>query len=510
MNNKINKSKCFEILAIILIAIFCISLTPKTLQNDTFYTIKIGEHIIQNGEVDMMDPFSWHEGLEYTYPHWLYDVMTYLIYSLGGMTGIYISTCIFSVILGISIYKVNSKLAKNKMISFVITVGTMYLLRDYITARAQLVTFILFILEIYFIEKLIDTSKKRYGAGLIAISILIANLHVAVWPFMFVLYLPYIAEYLLAIIEEYVAKKYGKEVKQGEKLLIIKKNGTKMLIVVMLVSILAGLLTPLGTTPYTYLIKTMEGTTTQNINEHQPLVLINNTDIICVIIILLALLTFTNAKIGLSDLLMLGGLTFLMFYSKRQQTMWVIIGSVVFNRILYNWAIQYTKELDGKIIKSVINKFGIIMITGVMLILSLCFIKPKIKSPYIDDKTYPVEMSDFIINYFDEKNIDLSEIRLYNEYNYGSYLLYKGIPVFIDSRADLYDPEFNEGVTVFTDFIESSNLNAYFEDIFEKYDITHVLLYKNSKINMIIKEAKLENYKLLKQDENFVFYEVIK
>ena len=146
MDNKINKSKCFEILAIILIAIFCISLTPKTLQNDTFYTIKIGEHIIQNGEVDMIDPFSWHEGLEYTYPHWLYDVMIYLIYSLGGMTGIYISTCIFSVILGISIYKVNSKLAKNKIISFVITVGTMYLLRDYITARAQLVTFILFIL----------------------------------------------------------------------------------------------------------------------------------------------------------------------------------------------------------------------------------------------------------------------------------------------------------------------------------------------------------------------------
>ena len=36
------------IIAIILIAIFCIAMTPVTLQNDTFYTIKIGEQITKN------------------------------------------------------------------------------------------------------------------------------------------------------------------------------------------------------------------------------------------------------------------------------------------------------------------------------------------------------------------------------------------------------------------------------------------------------------------------------
>ena len=186
MKNK--KTIYFEIMAIILIAIFCISITPKTLQNDTFYTIKIGEHIIENKGIDMIDPFSWHQDLEYTYPHWLYDVIIYLIYSIGGIVGIYISTCIFSALLGITIYETNSKLVKNKVVSFVVTIGAMYMLRDYIAARAQLVTFILFSLQIYLMEQLANTSKKRYGIGLIAISILIANLHVAVWPFMFILY----------------------------------------------------------------------------------------------------------------------------------------------------------------------------------------------------------------------------------------------------------------------------------------------------------------------------------
>ena len=193
-----NKSIRFNILAILLIAIFCFSITPITFQNDTFYTIKIGEHILQNG-IDMQDPFSFHN-LKYTYPHWLYDVLIYLIYNIGGFMGIYISTVALCMMLGILMYITNVKLTKNKLTSFVITMGAMYLLRNFITARAQLATFILFILTIYFIEQFLDTKKKRYAIGLVIIPIIIANLHVAVFPFYFILYLPYIGEYMIYIL----------------------------------------------------------------------------------------------------------------------------------------------------------------------------------------------------------------------------------------------------------------------------------------------------------------------
>ena len=505
-----NKKICFEIMAIVLIAIFCISLTPKTLQNDTFYTIKIGEHITQNGGIDMMDPFSWHEGLEYTYPHWLYDVMIYLIYSAGGMLGIYISTCVFSVLLGIAIFETNSKLLKNKFLSFIITLGAMYLLKDYITARAQLVTFILFTIQLYFMEKLVDTSKKRYGIGLILIAILIANLHVAVWPFMFILYLPYIAEYIIAIIEEKIAQKHGKEVIEGYKVSIKKRDGTKYLIIVMIICVLTGLCTPLGTTPYTYLIKTMQGNTTQNINEHLPMTLISCVGILSILIIFVSILTFTDVKIRLTDLFMLGGLIFLMLYSKRQSTMFVIICSVILNRLIYSELKKNEENIDEKLINISTTLFGCTVITGLVLILSLYFIQPKIKASYIDKKTYPVEMSDYILQYFEENNIDIKNVRLYNEYNYGSYLLYRGIPVFIDSRCDLYAPEYNGGRDIFMDFMKSSNLDVWFEDIFDKYKINYVILYKNSKMNMIIQDSHLDGYELLKQDDNFVFYKLNK
>lgn len=381
------------------------------------------------------------------------------------------------------------------------------MLKDYITARAQLVTFILFILQIFAIEKLIETKQKRYGLALIIISILVANLHVAVWPFTFVLYLPYIAEYIIAILKEKTAKKFGKEVKQGEKLLTEKKDGVKLLVIVMVICILTGLLTPLRTTPYTYLVKTMQGNTTDNINEHQPLILINDSAVISAIIILLAILIFTKAKIRLSDLIMLGGLTLLMFYSKRQSTIWVLVGGIILNKLIYS---LLEKDADKKAINSIISKFGIFALMVIMLSASFYLIRPKLKTQYIDESLYPVQMSEFILNYFEENNIDISTVRLYNEYNYGSYLLYKDIPVFIDSRADLYAPEFNGGRDIFTDFIESSNLSVYFGDIFKKYDITHVILYKNSKINMIITETNLRGYKLIKADDNFVFYEIVK
>ena len=152
-----------------------------------------------------------------------------MVYSIAEFKGVYILTCILSIILGISIFLVNSKLTKNKSISFIITIGVLYMLQDYIAARAQLVTFILFIWELFFIEKFIENRKIRYGIGLVIISLLIANLHVAVWPFSFVLFLPYIAEYFISLISNVIIYKKIKVliIKCRIKLLTEVKNFRK-------------------------------------------------------------------------------------------------------------------------------------------------------------------------------------------------------------------------------------------------------------------------------------------
>ncbi len=533
----------FSIIAVILITIFCVSITPITLQNDTYYTIKIGEHI-QNEGIDMKDPFSWHEDLDYTYPHWLYDFLTFKTFDTFGFWGLYVVTCILASILGILIYFVSSKISKNNIISLIVTIGAMYLIKGYIAARAQLVTFILFVLAIYFIEKFLENRKIRYGVGLVLIATLIANLHVAVWPFLFVLFLPYIGEYIVAQLGDFIIYKKFKQFKLKLKIKFAKNDeekirkineeqkelsdkvekikikrsknlqnpykiklcnnkNVKWLVLVMIICAFTGLLTPLGDTPYTYLVKTMQGNTTQNINEHLPMTLIDQPEPLCAIIIFLSILTFTKTKIRLKDLFMIGGLTLLMLYTRRQLSMFAIIGAIILTKLIVDMLESYYENINEKIRENQFKMIPILLISIIVLVMARENFIDKEGDNFIDKSTYPVEASQFILN-----NIDLSTARLYNEYNYGSYLLYKGIPVFVDSRADLYAPEFS-GLEddIFMDFISVSSLGDFYEDIFEKYNITHAIMYKNSKMSMIIDETKDPNYKKIYSDKYFVIYE---
>ena len=545
LKKHININVNFTIVAIILIAIFCVCVTPVTFQNDTYYTIKIGE-LIKNNGIDMMDHFSWHENLSYTYPHWLYDFFTYLIYSIVGFKGVYIITCVLSAILGISIFLVNSKLTKSKSISFIITMGVIYALKPYIAARAQLVTFILFIWELFFIEKFIENRKIGYGIGLILISTLIANLHVATWPFFFVLFLPYIVEYLIAIVSDIIIYKKCKmlvikhkmkkaqkkndierlkelQIKSQEqedknlkikdkrenknnsyKLVIKRRENVKFLIIIMIICAFTGLLTPLGDTPYTYLYKTMKGNTTQNISEHLPLTLINNTNAMCILVIFLAILIFTKTKIRLSDLFMLSGLCYLMFSTRRQFSIFVLICSVILTKFIVDLINTYTKKGIKEFEEAFRNVLVVISLTVLIGLMSYDAVKPKLDDKFVDSKSYPVEACDYIL-----ENIDLSKARFYNEYNYGSYMLFRGIPVFIDSRADLYAPEFsgNKDEDIFTDFINTSSVSKFYEDTFKKYNITHIITGKNSKTNMLITKTHDKNYKEIYSDDKFVIYE---
>ena len=541
----------FNVLAVIAILLFCFAITPKTLQNDTYYTIKIREHIMENG-IDMKDPFSWHENLPYTYPHWAYDVATYQIFNfgenigIGGFNAIYIATVILAMILGVLLYFVASKLCKNQLIAFLITFACIYLLQNFIAARAQLVTYILFVLQILFIEQFLETKKKRYAVGLIIIPIIIANVHLAVWPFYFVLFLPYVAEYLIALIadanlyyrikiklnknkvkrltlkkasqeridkltkridelqemqEKSIARK--QERRNNPYRIILKKNSAaKWLIVIMIICAFTGLLTPLGDTPYTYLIKTMQGNTMSNISEHLPLTLINNRNILAVFILFLAILIFTDTKITLRDLFMLGGLTLLCFMSRRQISLFVIVCGFIFEKLLVNFINKYDKDGCDKLTKAMTSWLGKIVTILVVILISLYFYRNKIYSKVVDDSTYPVAACNYII-----ENLDTKTMRIYNEYNYGSYLLYRGIPVFIDSRAELYTPQFNgvAGRDIFSDYINISNISTYYEDKFESYGITHVIVKRNAKLNMFLSRDK--KYKQLYVDKYYVIYE---
>ena len=552
----------FNILAVFCIAIFCIALTPKLLQNDTFYTVKVGQGIRKWG-IDGQDHYSFND-LPYTYPHWLYDVIISLIFDyLGGWTGIYVSTMILSATLGILLYFTLKKITKNSLVSLIIALGQMYLMRDYVAARAQLVTFILFVLTILFIEKFLESGKKRYAIGLIIIPILIANIHSAVWPFYFVLFLPYIGEYILRIIidanvihnlykwglnlrikkannilkkaskkddvTKYQAKLVELTKKQEEnnskfettiakreekrkrpfKLRIEKIDRVKWLILIMFICLFTGLLTPIGDMPYTYTLRIMQGNTTASISEHLPLTLIDSKSILFCLTLTIALLIFTDTKIKLRDFFFLAGLTLLALMSRRQISMLVLFGGMVLAKIITELIEKYDKKGTKEVMNFMTSTIGEILTILFIFALSYFMYVPQQNAPYINSSSYPVEAVEWI-----KENLDYKNIRMFNEYNYGSYLLLEDIPVFIDSRCDLYTPEFNgekgddgkyHGQDIFSDFMNISSIATYYDTKFNEYDITHVMTKTNTKLNMLL--SRDDGYKQIYKDENFIIYE---
>ena len=134
---------------------------------------------------------------------------------------------------------------------------------------------------------------------------------------------------------------------------------------------------------------------------------------------------------------------------------------------------------------------------------------PNTNAQYLNTSSYPIEAATWI-----KENLDYKNIRLFNDYNYGSYLLFEDIPVFIDSRCDLYTPEFNgekgedgkyDGQDIFSDYMNISSIATYYDTKFKEYDITHIITKSNSKLNMLI--SRDDGYNEIYSDDNFKIYE---
>ena len=260
--------------------------------------------------------------------------------------GLYIFVCALSVILMLVIYFNMVSKGINWVIAYISTMITAYLLKDLLfTDRAQILSYLLFFIEFTLIEGFLKYKSKWDAIGLFIIAVLIANIHAGAWPMFFILFLPYIGEYLIELysIKEVVRKRIKKEEKQlaelekqegpnaeiekikielerdrkfieeqeniePRKIISKKNNNVKWLIFIMIICIFAGFITPRPNVPFTYFLKISIGETTGYISEHLPVIIAGNLPFLVMTILTVAMIGFTDTKIKLSHGLLLLGL----------------------------------------------------------------------------------------------------------------------------------------------------------------------------------------------------------
>lgn len=274
-----------------------------------------------------------------------------------------------------------------------------------------------------------------------AIAAMIANVHAAVFYVFFVLMMPYFAEYIIILlreahlsyklqikvlkrkiekltqkeastekiekvqtklikIEERFAKfkeNSDRRAKNPYKVKLVKRDAVKWLILAAVLCFLMGLLTPIGDEPYTHIFKLLSGNTTQSISEHQPLVLASHRGAIVIIVMLLAMFIFTDTKVSLKDLFMIGGLIILTFSARRQLSLLLIIGVMSFTRIICDFTDKYDKDGSEEFTRLMVTWKGKLLTIVLLVLCTFIMYRERPNEEYISSSSYPVEASNYIL-----------------------------------------------------------------------------------------------------------------
>lgn len=327
-----------------------------------------------------------------------------------------------------------------------------------LTSRVQSIIYILLILEIIFIEKFYLTGKNKYAIYLIIISILAVNLQMPIWIFFLILFLPYIFEILLYLV---INKLNLENVIQ-----INCPKNIKKFIILFVIIMISGFISPLLHNSYIFFVKSLNNPIylITGISEMQITRLINSKDALFVELFFVLCIYLKIAKFSVRDFCMFNGLFVFSLIVQKNIIIFVIIGIYL---IYKNINVESVFYFNIKLNINILQIFTIIILSYYSFILVL---NKKAKLNNYGVNTYPVEIADFLIN-----NTNYKESKIYTEFSVGSYFMYKGIPVFVDSRAEVYIKEFNGGHDILTDYNKLSEYSTY-KEVLDKYEFDYLIV----------------------------------
>ena len=355
------------------------------------------------------------------------------------------------------------------------------------------------IVEYYCINKLIDTGKLKYSVFLVGLSILMANVHGPLFPMFIVIFMPYVAELLVQKIPLFKKGQLSSDSKIYMK--SMNKKVSKMFLITFLICSLGGFVTPYANTflAYTDMFLTIGSNLAETVAELQTLTLLKSIEFTITLALSILVLVFSK-KIRLSNFLFVLGFGLIGILNTRNTFYFYIFGIISITLTMKELMEHF--KFEGNKLSSYIKKYALIILLTLIIGESFIRISFSINKRFHDTDTLcPIGSAEFIL-----ANYDINKIRIFNSFNTGGYLEFRGIKVFMDSRAEIYIREFNN-----TDILEDE-LNFFnsieargVKDFFKKYDITHFVM----EVDEYLEKRKIldEDWDLVYVEESFVVCE---
>jgi hypothetical protein len=437
---KVINEKVLIILASVTCILAHIFSPDRFFDSDTLWHIKAGEIILSNRAIPVSDQFSWSApGAPWISHEWLFELCIAVFYKMGPW-GISLFTAIL-IIIGLYFYW---KLIKEVSNSY-ITASIFYLLALIMissawTARPYIASYAFLAATLYIL--LVGKDKPAKLWFLPILFLIWTNFHASV-----VLGLGIVAlELLLSFLPKF----------ETENIKNIPGN-KKHLLGAFIMSAAASLINPHGFNLWLFSFKLSTDPAYKNIYEWQaPDALAYRLMIFVIISLAIVFLSVRKNKIDLCLLII---------------AMLTLFGALTAVRHFYYFVLLWMlvlAQLAGKIelSRNTISLFG-----GVF---SLIFIMSFSQTAWFGQDTrllaekagWPVKAVDWL----EENHAE----RIFNKYNWGGYLIYRDIPVFIDGRADVYHMAGKEN-DPFMDYIDLMNFDQPPEEVLEKYNAEYVL-----------------------------------
>lgn len=437
---KDNKINIYIILASVTCVMANVFRPDRVFDGDTLWHIKAGEILLSSGSIPVFDQFSWSaSGAPWISHEWLFELLIALVYKAGPM-GISLFTALL-IIIGLYFYwKLIDSAASSSNIAAILYFLTLIMISSAWTARPHVASYAFLSITLYILM-----AGKERPAGLWflpAVILIWANFHASVILGLGIIGLDLMLSFLPGFESENIKNVPGNK---------------KHLVGVFISSLAATFINPHGFNLWIFTFKLSTDPAYKNIYEWQaPESLAYKSMIFLVIMLAILLLSVKKNKADLS-MIIVGLLSF--------------FGAMTSLRHFYYFIMVWMlilAQLVGKLefFRRIITIFGVA--------LSLIFIVNFMQNGWLGNDTRvlaekagcPVKAVDWL----EENKAD----KVFNRYNWGGYLIHRGVPVFIDGRADMYHMAGLEN-DPFIDYINLTNFDQPPEEILQKYDAKYFL-----------------------------------
>lgn len=445
----------------------------ETLDPDLWWHLRSGELILKEG-IPREDPFSFTViGQKWITHEWLSEVLLWVGYQPFGLVGLSI---LFAGIIGVSFWLVFLRCEGRPYLSAFVILLAALASAPLWGVRPQMFNLLLTAIFIFLLEGFKDKKISKRLLWLIPILTLIwANLHSG---YMFGIVL--LALYVVGEVGQLVL---GRPSKRG-----LSGSEIGRLILITLISVLIAVVNPNGPEIWLYPFLTLgSGAMQQYIQEWQSANFHSPIFWPFAALLFLGIIGFVTSRVrpAVTDALLFLATAAGALLSVRHIPLFAIVASPIIARYLVislegtrlgNLVADEALVIETSVNQKIINWaiLALVMLAALGWITNVASGNEEAIA-----ERYPVEAVDYL------EQSGLAQNRGYNNYGWGGYLIWRGLPVFVDGRADVYGDDFLHY------YRQTFDVTRRWQEPLDEFDVDYVLTKHGSPLSTVLATSNL-------------------